>query len=683
MGLLFPLYLLGFAAIAAPIFLHLTRRTPRERVSFSSLMFLREAPLRLKRRSRLEQLLLLALRCLALLLLALAFARPLWKSAGTDVANAVTRQSLYLVDTSASMGAPGQIDRAREVLLADLRGLKPGDRAAAYQFSDRSRAIIDFDEWNQVQHAAAIRRLEKFTLATGGGSHLGEALVKAAHHVEDHARDQASSGIQEIVVISDLQEGLLLDELYAFEWPKHIQVRLLPIEPATANNASLQWVQDIGGGALPEETPTPWVRIRNQAGADQTVFQLAWSDTPEQAISIEVPAGQSKVLQAPRTLTGIPGKELVLSGDTLDYDNRLFLAPVVEKQINVLFIGTRDEKDAERPYYFLRRALLDTRVFTPVITVRRGTEPMSGIDPSAIDFCVITEPPADPSLIQHFLEAGGTVLYMVSAGDSGEALRSLTGEALTIREAAVKEFALMGHLDLNHALLKAFSDPQFGDFSNIHFWHHRIIEGTRARVLARFDGRHPALLEATIGTGHLVILSAGWEPADSQLSLSSRFVALLYSLLEYAQSGLSGHVNMFVTGSAVPIPEGITRVQGREGDTYSLPEGLRTFTDTQEAGIYHFLGPGLSLPFAVNLPPTESRIGVLPQKERTQLANLGQLSGNQEAHGAAAAKQDVEHQQKLWRWLIVGIWAALLLETGIAGRSGRPTGNAQTAESTA
>ena len=75
MGILFPFYLLGIAAIAAPIILHLTKRTPKEKVQFSSLMFLREAPLRLQRRSRLEQLILLALRCLALLLLALAFAR--------------------------------------------------------------------------------------------------------------------------------------------------------------------------------------------------------------------------------------------------------------------------------------------------------------------------------------------------------------------------------------------------------------------------------------------------------------------------------------------------------------------------------------------------------------------------------------------------------------------------------
>mgnify|MGYP005680371313 FL=1 len=76
MGILFPLYLLGALAIAIPIALHLRPRPPKDRVIFSSLMFLDpQAPLK-KRRSKLENLVLLALRCLALAILALLFSRP-------------------------------------------------------------------------------------------------------------------------------------------------------------------------------------------------------------------------------------------------------------------------------------------------------------------------------------------------------------------------------------------------------------------------------------------------------------------------------------------------------------------------------------------------------------------------------------------------------------------------------
>lgn len=76
MNFLTPLFLIGGLAIAGPIIFHLIKRTTRERTLFSSLMFLLPTPPRLSKRSRLEHLLLLLLRCLALGLLALGFSRP-------------------------------------------------------------------------------------------------------------------------------------------------------------------------------------------------------------------------------------------------------------------------------------------------------------------------------------------------------------------------------------------------------------------------------------------------------------------------------------------------------------------------------------------------------------------------------------------------------------------------------
>ena len=61
MSFLAPLYVLGLAAVAAPIVFHLIRRSPRGEVPFSSLMFLSPTPPRLTRRSRLDHWLLLLL----------------------------------------------------------------------------------------------------------------------------------------------------------------------------------------------------------------------------------------------------------------------------------------------------------------------------------------------------------------------------------------------------------------------------------------------------------------------------------------------------------------------------------------------------------------------------------------------------------------------------------------------
>ena len=74
MSFLAPVFLLGALAVAAPIIFHLIRRTTKEVTPFSTLMFLQPTPPRVTRRSRLENLWLLLLRCAVLGLLALGFA---------------------------------------------------------------------------------------------------------------------------------------------------------------------------------------------------------------------------------------------------------------------------------------------------------------------------------------------------------------------------------------------------------------------------------------------------------------------------------------------------------------------------------------------------------------------------------------------------------------------------------
>src|SRR2546421_1225589 len=103
MSFLAPFFLLGSLAVGLPIVFHLIRRTTREQTLFSCLMFLLPSPPRLTRRSRLEHILLLLLRCLVLCLLALGFSRPFFKKSLPPAAPSAARRMLILVDTSASM----------------------------------------------------------------------------------------------------------------------------------------------------------------------------------------------------------------------------------------------------------------------------------------------------------------------------------------------------------------------------------------------------------------------------------------------------------------------------------------------------------------------------------------------------------------------------------------------------
>src|SRR3954469_2825453 len=104
MSFLAPLFLVGAVAIAGPIIFHLIRRTVRDRVRFSTLMFLKPSPPRLTKRSHLENLLLLLLRCAVICLLAVTFARPYFQRTANEPPKAASgRRIVVLLDTSASL----------------------------------------------------------------------------------------------------------------------------------------------------------------------------------------------------------------------------------------------------------------------------------------------------------------------------------------------------------------------------------------------------------------------------------------------------------------------------------------------------------------------------------------------------------------------------------------------------
>src|SRR5688500_20382112 len=82
MSFLTPLFFIGVAALAAPILVHLVRRTRARKIQFPALVFVRQVPQRTIRRRTLQNVLLMLLRCLALLLIVIAFTRPLFTDCG-------------------------------------------------------------------------------------------------------------------------------------------------------------------------------------------------------------------------------------------------------------------------------------------------------------------------------------------------------------------------------------------------------------------------------------------------------------------------------------------------------------------------------------------------------------------------------------------------------------------------
>jgi hypothetical protein len=120
----------GSALVAAPILIHLLSRRKFRIVDWAAIDFLLEADRRNRRRIRLENLLLLLLRCLVVILLALLVARPRLHAAGflagTLASAGIDR--IVVLDDSLSMAAADPAGTPFDLARHDLEALAQGLR---------------------------------------------------------------------------------------------------------------------------------------------------------------------------------------------------------------------------------------------------------------------------------------------------------------------------------------------------------------------------------------------------------------------------------------------------------------------------------------------------------------------------------------------------------------------------
>lgn len=659
MNWLFPLYLAGAAAIIAPILLHLRRRPPQDRVEFSSLLFLdAQTPVPVSKR-RLENWLLLLLRCLALILLALMFSRPFVQSESAAAASP-NHATLILLDRSASMRRGDLWKQAVAEAESQLKAAKLTDRIALAVFDRELKTVWSFEEDRNTpanRLTAAQSRLAELT-PTWNATQLDRALIAAVPSF-----DSSTTTLKKrIHLISDLQEGTKLDALRTIAWPAELTLKVHRIDPATNDNFSIALAareQDGGADTL--------VRLRLSNTRDSALrdFSLAWQDAPKSdAITAQIPPGASRILTAPPNPTN--ATTLNLSGDTFDFDNSIFIAPPQPRTVRIHFLGkdaTRDE--ASSPLYYLARAFQPTDTLAPVLT---ADEKLPAQVPDVL-FIVGDAPSAG---LRDYVERGG---FLVTVPSDATLLKAVTGLDLTVAADTDDEYRMLADVKTEHPLLKPFADPKLRDFTKLRFWKHRHIQGKGDSVpletLAKFDNGHPAILSARIGKGTLIVLASGWHPGDSQFALSTKFVPLLYGWLAAAGFSHDPAATLLV-GDTLPLDATQSHtITDPDNKPHSLKPG-ETFTATQ-IGLHKVQSPAHTQIVAVNLPPDEGRsLPLEPQKLAEygiKLASAAEAIATSETTDQRLTATDTEQRQNLWWWFLVTLLAVLLLETALAGRA--------------
>ena len=738
MSLLAPLYVIGAFAIGAPILFHLIRRQPKGQVPFSSLMFLKPTPPRLTRRSRLDNWFLLLLRALALLLLAIAFARPFLRSVSLSQAEIPGRRLVMVVDQSASMQREGlwkQLVSEAEQVLADLQ---PADELAVVAFDDRPHVLVGFEETAKLtpeQLQSSVPELLRSIKPTWAHGEMGNALAFAGDLAVSHeldaldaqtqtvgslddsettsVLDSASSATAHLILISDMAAGSELDSLQTYSWPKNLRVDIRRIVTNQRTNASAQILESKAESA--QDLDRLRVRVSNSADATSSRFSLRWAGNSQMTsdaslvedagqsveLPIQVPPGQSRVVRMPTPGAGMTS--LLLKGDDHDFDNQRFVVASEPQSSKLLHLGEVVGEPRDNLLFYLKRIPFDNKRRVVTVETLEPDQLSAAPDPADVPLLVVTSElrPQVAVKVKAYCEAGGRVLFVLSkflpqatallgdkpdvedvddkpdvedvgvdssgqAEEYGATINLISESKFEFREADIADYAMLSRIDFSHPLFQTMADPQFNDFSKIRFWAHRVISNVddNWQIVAQYDDGDPAVLEKKVGEGRVFVLASGWQPTESQLALSTKFLPLMFSFFKARASGESAE--QYTVGEPLGFPASESaKIVSPSGDLFdyvqsNAQEGIR------QPGIYQFQTARQTSSFAVNLNESESRTEPLDDES---LAGYGVLLGDNVSTAETLENErqlrdrELESQQRLWQWILVLALALLGLET--------------------
>ncbi|HNM26701.1 MAG TPA: BatA domain-containing protein, partial [Saprospiraceae bacterium] len=173
MQFVFPYFLAALATLAIPIIIHLFYFRRFKKVYFTNVRFLKEVKEETSNRQKLRNLLVLLMRCLAIIFLVLAFAQPFIPRSGA-VKKGEKAVSIF-VDNSFSMNA-----LSKDAALLELAKKRARDIVDAYPPSDRFQILTnDFEGRDQrlVSKEDALNRIEEIRTSPASRD-LSKVLIR-------------------------------------------------------------------------------------------------------------------------------------------------------------------------------------------------------------------------------------------------------------------------------------------------------------------------------------------------------------------------------------------------------------------------------------------------------------------------------------------------------------------------
>ena len=699
--------LAGTLALAIPIIIHLFHKSRFKVVKWGA-MHLLEAVLRTnQRRVKIEQWILLAIRCLIPVMLALAMARPIWKGAATLLGDAKT-STVVLLDNSYSMDAgragATNFSIARDETQRVVNGLQRGSEVFVAMMGQGGRGLIDSPTYD-------ISRVTQALAKSSAG--FGTAKIPSALDFAATTLEKMHESTRQVVLLTDFQRvsfeatedkllGSTIERLKAMPVPPSIT--LWDVGQEVKENVAVESLDFsrlmIGVGQKIQIR----ANLRNYGSANHPDLRVTLRVDGKDKSASQVNLGPQSKGQVLFTVAfDSPGShvvEVATETDALAADNTFLASIPVRDRVPVLLVdgapgATPDDIKSETGYLQIALSpfmagrveqsdLIQARVI-PLETLNTKE-----LGESAVVVLANTRKLGDDQLkvLEDFVKNGGGLL--IFPGDKTDASwwNGAFSKLAPLRLGAIagdlKEGApSMGVVSqrFENPALEIFNDPRNGSLSEaaIKVWFKMLAPEKSGGpldpvVLARLDSGDPFLAERTFGEGRIIACATAVDADWSNLPARPSYLPLVQRLCVYLASNVYPPRNLEIGQQLVSfLPADAAgkkaMLTGPDGIAVELPvvkkdaRGVVEFGPVFTPGLYTLLPPvGGPLHYVFNADRKESDIGKLSEAE---IAGLAKAHGIPVVH-TFAEYQQTEHKQRfgteLWKWALWALLALIFLE---------------------
>ena len=715
--------LAGAFAAALPIIIHLFHKSRFKVVKWGAMHLLEAVIRQNQRRVRIEQWILLAIRCAIPVLLALAMARPIWQGAAKLLGNAKT-STLVLLDNSYSMEA-GRAGTSNWTLARDEAGriigdLKAGSESSVILMGEGGAGLLDTPTYETGRLIQALNKSD---------AGFGSATIPAALDFAANTFGQMHEPVRQLVLMTDFQRvsfpaqedntlGQMLERLKKQSAPPAIT--LFDVGTEVKDNVAIESLDftrlTVGVG----QKVSIRANLRNFGDAKwpelRVLFKVDGKDKSVSQISLGARENGQVLFTHAFETAGSHVVEITAEADTLKADNTFLASMPVRDKVPLLLVnGDPNPEPLKGETDFAEIALqpFSAAKVESADLIRTRVIPAEGLNAkllteSGVVILANVRKLTDEQLraLEDFVRLGGGLLLFPGnrvdpawwnsallrdgKGLLPFALGPVSGDS---KEGAPSVSVISQRFE--NPALELFNDSRNGSLSDaaIKLWfkmkepQNPSLGATDATVLARLESGDPFLVEKKYGEGRVIACATAIDADWGNLPMRPLYLPLLQRLAVYLASNVYPPRNLAV---GKPLLAFLPLADVNKDATVTTPggeavklkivkkgeRGVIEFLKTQRPGLYTLEPPaGGIVHYVVNADRRESDLAKLSDKE---IADLAKQHGVALVHSGAefkALEQTRRYGTEWWKtilWVLLAlIFLELILQQVFAGVRGK------------